>query len=140
MMKNYFLFLLPLLLISCADGEYNLADKSPLPHYFVIPDSTSRRDFTVTYKRYNEMAELTLMDANTNQKLAQLSGSVEEHPLSGSYQDESYPIFAVIRVNADSLFLEHKEMDGLFYVVNQEYIEGHFVSIMNNESSKSEGK
>lgn len=133
-MKCIALILTSFVLISCAEFRFELADESPLPHYFQIPDSTERSDYRVEYLLYRDRAEMILYFASTNKKLAELSGTSTTHPLSKkSKEANAYPSFTIFDFNGETELLEQRQADDIIYVVHENDIIAHYDSINNIE-------
>ncbi len=129
-MKTFTLFLFSFLLISCAESSFELADDSPLPHYFQISDSTDRADYRVEYRIYQDRAEMTLYLASSDKKLAELSGISTTHPLSKKNNSQfEYPNFSLFDFNGETEILELRRADAIIYVVHENDIIEYFDSI-----------
>lgn len=131
-MKFLAFALASLVLISCAESRFELADESPLPHYFQIPDSTKRSDYRVEYLLYRDRAEMILFLASNDKKLAELSGTSTTHPLSKkSTEANAYPSFTIFDFNGETEVLEQRKADDIIYVVHENDIIAHYDSINN---------
>ena len=129
-MKTLALILSSFILISCAESSFELADDSPLPHYFQIPDSTNRSDYRVEYRLFQDRAEMALYLASNDKKLAELSGTSTTHSLSKKQKGKDvYPNFSIFNFNGETEILEQRQADNLFYVVHESDIIAHYDSI-----------
>lgn len=129
-MKFFAFLILSLLLVSCAESSFELADNSPLPHYFQIPDSTERSDYTVEYKLYQNKAELSLYSVSTNKKLAEITGNSTRHPSSKKHKVKfEEPHFSVFDFNGEKEFFALIENTKEFSVVHETDIVTYFDSI-----------
>ena len=129
-MKILTLVVLSTLLFSCVQSKFDLAESSPLPHYFQIPDTTERADFTVVFTLYEDKANLTMFEFGTNKKLAEISGLSTTHSLSKKNKEKfGHPIFTEFNFNGKKEFLRHNEESKLFYVVRQQDIMKYYDSI-----------
>ena len=138
-MKILALILSFVLLISCAESSFELADDSPLPHYFQIPDSTQRSEYRAEYKLYQNKAELTLYFAADNKKLAEITGNSTVHPKSKKHKAKfESPAFSVFDFNGKKEFLALDEEENEFYVVRENDIVSHFDSIENSTTETYE--
>ena len=138
-MKFFAFLILSLLLVSCAESSFELADDSPLPHYFQIPDSTERSDYTVEYKLYQNKAELSLYSVSTNKKLAEITGNSTRHPSSKKHKvkfEESN--FSVFDFNGEKEFLALNENKKEFSVAQEKDIVAHYDSIGKSNSETFE--
>ena len=138
-MKALALILSSFILISCAESSYELADDSPLPHYFQIPDSTERSAYRAEYKLYQDKAELTLYFAADNKKLAEITGNSTTHPSSKKHKAKfESPIFSVFNFNGEKEFLALNEEENKFSVVLESDVISHFDSINNSTTETLE--
>lgn len=129
-MKFLALVLTSFILISCVESSFELADESPLPHYFQIPDSTERSDYRVEYLLYQDRAEMILYLASNDKKLAELSGTSTAHPLSKkSKEANAYPSFTIFDFNGETELLEQRQADDIIYVVHENDVISHYDSI-----------
>ncbi|MBV1872533.1 MAG: hypothetical protein KUG83_08305 [Gammaproteobacteria bacterium] len=119
------------LLAGCLESEFELAESSRLPEWIILPDGMARNDVTVSLSYYTgNNFKLVLREKGSSwfSSLQTIKGTNEHHPeYWGWAQDDwparNHPAFVVLSVNGETEIVEHKKMEPIFYIANQQAVE-----------------
>ena len=135
-MKKGFIYILLIALTACSsrgcvESEFHLAKDSKLPVWFQIPDGMNRQDLDVSLTYYTTgPADITLLDIREGKSkpIIKIKGEYKHHPeywtwAQKDWPKRSQPGYVVITVNSLSEIIEHKKMEPLFYISNEEAVQ-----------------
>lgn len=121
------LILLIVVIIGCAEGNFEIAEESRLPKWFKLPEGVRREDVTVTMDTYlfpTEKSIFKLWDKKGN-KLSVVKGKrfggylypkKLKNPPPG--YPEGYPAYEVIIADGVIDIIEHRKMEPIFYITD----------------------
>jgi hypothetical protein len=106
------------------EATFSLSPESRLPRWFKVPTGMSRRDVNVGMSYYvtpsGRTARFDLYDSQRN-SVAEASGTLRGlEPLRIGSAKSGYPSYEVITVHGIVEIIEHRRMDDVFYVTDDE--------------------
>ena len=116
------------------ESTFELARESRLPKWFTLPVGKTRSEVSVTMTYYigtsGRKSKLLLLDEK-KQKINEVSGTqVGPEPLKlkkpRSGFPAGYPFYEIITVNGMTELIEHRQMEPLFYIVEDPEILNEF--------------
>jgi hypothetical protein len=133
-MKKGFYFTIILivgLLTGCLESEFELAESSKLPKWIVLPDGIERKDITVNLSYYTDSDFKLVLHKKGSSGLTTLQtieGTSEHHPEYWAWANEdwparSHPGYVILSVSGETEIVEHRKMEPIFYVSNQQVVE-----------------
>jgi hypothetical protein len=138
-MKKNILILLPFLMfVSChplrgfIESEFTLAQESPLPAWYPkLPEGYTRGDVTIKLRYYNPPFDIDntvfWVESSWWHTLYKATGKSEHHPAYWKWANEDrtarrYPSFVNVTINGITEIIEHKKMEPIFYISNEETV------------------
>jgi len=116
----------------CAESQFELAPESRLPKWFALPAGLQRADVTVTLSYYGPLvgsartATVTFRAAKgktLSEVVANLRGreplTLEPHSNTGPIP---YPSYEVLTANGISEVIEHRRMEPIFYISDDQEV------------------
>ena len=116
--------------IGCAESMFRLAPDSRLPAWFVLPPGLTRADVAIELVYYTSpfrgrQATFVMLDSN-GRELDEITA--EQHgdaPLQVSEDVSSgdpYPLYEIVSADGITEVLEHRRMEPIFYVTDDQAI------------------
>ena len=118
------------ILVGCVESSFSLAPDSRLPRWFTVPEGMPRNKLHVTMDYYvkpsGREAVFKLFDDN-GKKLRQVTGSQRGlHPIELKNPptgfDRNYPSYEVITVDGVTDIVEHRKMEPVFHITDDQSI------------------
>jgi len=111
------------------ESNFQLADDSRLPKWFVVPKGYSRKDLKVTIDLYsspcpfcNDTVTILYGPAPANKEIMKKTGRSRTHPLSDTrynkYPYGKYPSYTIITIDGIDEVFEHRRADDIFYITD----------------------
>lgn len=120
------LFLLGL--AGCVESRFELAQQSRLPSWFDVPTGLQRDDLKVTLEYHTDGSAVFRLYRKDNSAMLQEAvgqtrgdGPTElKNPPPGS--PKHYPMYQVVTVGGKAEAIEHRKMEPIFYVTDDQRI------------------
>jgi len=120
------------------EATFELASGSRLPKWIAIPSGHTRADVSITMsyniKPWGRSAEFILKDEN-GRILEKSSGKLKglypfhlKEPIPGF--DPGYPAYEVITLDGTTEIIEHKKMEPIFYVNDDEAVRNELLAML----------
>lgn len=105
------------LLSGCLESSFQLSDASRLPIWIKLPPTIKRQEISLTLNYYSNPFGPNARFILKNQRgetLQAFSGSDE--PIGDASSEMKYPLYRLITVNGVSEIVEHRRMEPIFYI------------------------
>ena len=112
------------------ESEFTLAPESPLPvWYHDLPDGYTREDLMIRIRYYAPLFDaddaVFWVESSRLNTLFKATGRIERHPqfyewAQKDWKARHYPSFIKITINGQTEIIEHKKMEPIFYISNEE--------------------
>lgn len=101
------------------ESEFQLANESRLPKWFVMPPNYTRKDLTmtVTYYTFDKTKIVIRGPAPDYKVLMEKVGTDRWHPLT-KQRGYEYPHYVIVSVDNIEEIFEHKKMEPVVYITD----------------------
>ena len=137
-MKNFTILILFFLLAAChpmrgfIESEFTLSPDSPLPSWYPkIPEGYNREDLSIRLRYYAPPFDIDdtvfWVESSWWHTLYKTTGRSERHPefydwAKKDWKARHYPSFMKITIDGKTEIIEHKKMEPIFYISNEDAV------------------
>jgi len=133
----------------CVESSFELASESRLPKWFAVPENMTRDELSVTMDLYitstgnGTKSVFTLYRKGGVLPLKQVTGYRRYPPAYDPAKQPPgvstrYPVYAIVTVDGTTEIIEHRRMEPVFYVVDDDKIWREFGLKQNSKRGRKD--